>query len=205
MDPQGQLGDVHQIELAGGPIRYREVGRGSPLGFVHGRLVLTSCDAFERFFPPAFRYLQWLARLPGSGTAIIRTMNVRAMRRLPLALGWLSKRGVPDEVVDAALAPALGDADIRRDLRKFLRGVDSRYTVEAAAGLGGFQRPVLLAWAVEDRFFPLSLAERLAQVLPDARVEPIADSYTFVPVDQPARLAELIREFVPVGEGAIAG
>src|SRR4029079_3927319 len=25
-----------------------------------GRLVLTPCDAYENFLPPAFRYLQWL-------------------------------------------------------------------------------------------------------------------------------------------------
>ena len=43
--------------------------------------------------------------------------------------------------------------------------------------------------------FPIALAHRLAAVLPDARVEPIEDSYTFVPEDQPDRLAELIVEF----------
>ena len=30
-----------------------------------GRLVLTPCDAYENFLPPAFRYLQALARVPG--------------------------------------------------------------------------------------------------------------------------------------------
>ena len=30
-----------------------------------GRLVLTPCDAYENFLPPAFRYLQPLARIPG--------------------------------------------------------------------------------------------------------------------------------------------
>ena len=30
-----------------------------------GRLVLTPCDAYEHFPPPAFRYLQVLARIPG--------------------------------------------------------------------------------------------------------------------------------------------
>ena len=39
-----------------------------------------------------------------------------------------------------------------------------------------FHRPVLLAWAREDRLFPLSLASRLAAVLPDARLELIDDS-----------------------------
>jgi pimeloyl-ACP methyl ester carboxylesterase len=30
-----------------------------------GRVVLTSCDAFEHFFPWMFRYLPVLTRLPG--------------------------------------------------------------------------------------------------------------------------------------------
>ncbi|MCW3064422.1 MAG: alpha/beta hydrolase [Solirubrobacterales bacterium] len=38
-------------------------------------------------------------------------------------------------------------------------------------------------------------AEDLAQRLPNARLEPIEDSYAFVPEDQPEQLTELIREF----------
>lgn len=59
-----------------------------------------------------------------------------------------------------------------------------------------FDRPVLLAWGAEDRFFPTRLAERLAGELPDAHLELIADARTFVPWDQPERLAELIDKFV---------
>ena len=55
---------------------------------------------------------------------------------------------------------------------------------------------MLLAWAQEDRVFPISLAERLAERLPDATIVPIDDSLTFVPLDQPEVLADLIVEFV---------
>ena len=54
----------------------------------------------------------------------------------------------------------------------------------------------MLAWAPEDTLFPLAHAEKLAQILPDARIARIDDALTFVAEDQPARLAELIREFV---------
>jgi pimeloyl-ACP methyl ester carboxylesterase len=54
----------------------------------------------------------------------------------------------------------------------------------------------LLAWASEDRVFPIALAHRLAEVLPNATVVPIADSYTFVPEDQPGELARLVLDFV---------
>ena len=58
------------------------------------------------------------------------------------------------------------------------------------------------AWAPEDRFFSLSDAERLAAIVPDGRVERVGDARTFVPLDQPARVAELIAGFV--AEGRVA-
>ena len=69
-------------------------------------------------------------------------------------------------------------------------------TLAAAERLRDFDKPVLLAWAREDKFFKVKLAERLLERLPNGRLELIDDSYTFVPIDQPERLAELVREFV---------
>jgi pimeloyl-ACP methyl ester carboxylesterase len=159
------------------------------------RLVLTPCDAFANFLPPAFRPLQHLAKAPALLTAALQPLRIRALRRLPIAFGWLSKRPVPDEVSDTWLRPFLTDAAIRRDTARFLRAIDSRDTLAAAERLHTFERPVLLAWAKEDRFFPLEQAHRLAELFPDAQVEEIPDSYTFVPEDQPERLAALIAEF----------
>ena len=42
----------------------------------------------------------------------------------------------------------------------------------------------------------LRYAERLAQDFPNARLELVEDSYTFVSLDQPARTAELIASFM---------
>jgi pimeloyl-ACP methyl ester carboxylesterase len=55
-------------------------------------LVLTNCDAYERFFPPLFRPLQYAARVPGGVEAIAATLRVPASRRLPIAYGKLTKR-----------------------------------------------------------------------------------------------------------------
>lgn len=161
-----------------------------------GAMVLASGDAYDRFFPPMFRPLSIIARLPGSGYLIPRTLKVRAFRRLPNAFGWLSKRPIPGEVVNAYVSGPLGNPDVRHDLRKVLSGVSSRHTLAAAEKLGSFDKPVLLAWALEDRFFPYEHAERLAATLPNSRLEPIEDSWSFVPEDQPEKLAELISEFL---------
>jgi len=157
-----------------------------------GRVILTPSDSFERFFPPVFSFLPWLARVPGAVTVLSQVLRLRALHRLPFTFGWVSKRPVPREYVDSYLGPSRRDPAVRRDLARFLRGVHRRHTLAAAANLSEFDRPVLLAWAEEDRLFPLSLAHRLAEILPNARVVQIADSYTFVPEDQPDVLADLI-------------
>jgi pimeloyl-ACP methyl ester carboxylesterase len=160
-----------------------------------GRLVLTPCDAYENFLPPMFRPLQAMARIPGAVFAIAQSLRPRPARRLPFAFGWLSKRGIPDELSDAWLEPALSSAAVRREIAAVLKGIHSRHTLAAAERFGEFERPVLIAWAPEDRFFKQRYAERLAAAFPHARLELIEDSYTFVPIDQPERTAELVAAF----------
>jgi pimeloyl-ACP methyl ester carboxylesterase len=161
-----------------------------------GRLVLTPCDAYENFLPPLFRYLQWLARVPGGPVVGMQMLRVPLLRRLPIAYGWLAKHPLERAVQDAWVAPILRDAGIRRDTTAFLRGIDKRDTLAAAERFGAFERPVLLAWAADERVFPLRYAERMAAAFPHARLELIPDARTFVPEDQPERLAALIADFV---------
>jgi pimeloyl-ACP methyl ester carboxylesterase len=73
--------------------------------------------------------------------------------------------------------------------------MNKRYTLEAAEKLRNSELPILLTWAPGDRFFPLKYAERLAADTPNARIVQIADSKTFVPLDQPQRLADEIAAF----------
>jgi pimeloyl-ACP methyl ester carboxylesterase len=160
-----------------------------------GRLVLTNCDAFENFLPPAFRPLQWAARVPGALTGMMQGMRFTPMRRLPNAYGWLIKRDFDAAPTREWVEPYLAQRGIRRDTIKVLRGIHPRYTIEAAEKLRGFDRPTLLAWAVEDRFFKISFAEKLADTINGAKLERIEDSYTFVSEDQPERLSELIARF----------
>jgi pimeloyl-ACP methyl ester carboxylesterase len=170
-----------------------------------GRIVLTNCDAYENFLPPAFKPLQWAARVPGLLTAVFQAMRIPALRRSPLGFGMLTRRPIPDEVLAAWVRPYLDNAGVRRDTLRFLRAIDARDTLAAAERLRDFDGPALLAWAPADRFFKLRYAERLADAFANTRLERIDDSLTFVPEDQPARLAELIAGFVPGGYSAGAG
>ena len=160
-----------------------------------GKLVLAPSDAFDEFVPTPFKWLVWMSHVPGAIGVIGQTMRFRPALRLPIAFGWLAKRPMPKEVTDGYLDPVLHNAGSRRDVRKVLTTLGPRYTEEAAERFPQFDKPVLLAWAREDKVFPFAWAERLATIFPNATLEPIDDSYAFVPEDQPDRLVELIAAF----------
>jgi pimeloyl-ACP methyl ester carboxylesterase len=63
---------------------------------------------------------------------------------------------------------------------------------DADLSLPGIAR---LVWASEDRVMPPEHGRRLAEVLPQGRLVEVADSYTLIPLDQPIKLARVIREF----------
>jgi pimeloyl-ACP methyl ester carboxylesterase len=161
-----------------------------------GRLILTNCDTYEDFPPALFKYLLVAARIPGALRGLGQSLRFKPLRRSPIAYGVLTKSRLSDEQLEDWVRPGIDSAEIGRDTRKFLRGASGKQTMEAARKLADFQAPTLFAWAEEDRWFKLADAERLAASMPNATVERIADSKTFVSLDQPQRLAEIITSFV---------
>lgn len=161
-----------------------------------GRVVLTNCDSHENFLPPAFRPLQLLPRIPGAMAAVAAILRVRRLWGSPLGFGTLTLTGAGEDRMESWVMPVVENRGVRRDLGKVLLGIDKRYTLEAATKLRDFAGPALLVWARQDRFFTAAHAERLAGEFTDARVEWVQDSRTFVPVDVPERLSELVTDFV---------
>jgi pimeloyl-ACP methyl ester carboxylesterase len=160
------------------------------------RLVLTPSDMYDRFPPSIFKPLTKIVAVPGAAWLIAQSLRPRFAQRLPIAFGWVTKRHPDQGVVDGWLEPWRSSRAIRRDFAKAFRGADPRYTIEAAQKLESFNKPALLVWATEDKLFPLEYARRFAAALPDASVEEVDDSYTFIPEDQPERLADAIASFV---------
>lgn len=161
-----------------------------------GRLVLTSCDAFDNFPPKVMRPLMPIINLPGAIPVLFAPLRFAAMRRRMVTLIRATKRPIDQQTADSYALPALHSPGVRRDTRKIMRAVDDRYTLEAAQKLRSFERPTLIAWSREDKFFPTRHAEQLASIIPDSRLEWIEDSYTFSPEDQPGRVAQLVTDFV---------
>ncbi|MEV6625112.1 alpha/beta hydrolase [Amycolatopsis sp. NPDC051106] len=162
-----------------------------------GRVVLASCDAFDNF-PPGLtgKTLFLTGKLsPGLFGLFMQQMRLRAVRRLPIAFGWLTKRG--DAASARWIRPVLSQAGIRRDTVRVLRAAAASpgILLDVAERLPAFDRPALVVWAREDRVMPPEHGERLTALLPKGKLVEVDDSYTLVPLDQPAEFARLFREF----------
>jgi pimeloyl-ACP methyl ester carboxylesterase len=158
-----------------------------------GRLVLTNCDTHDNFPPGMFKALPGLTRVPGLMTAMLAPVRIGAVARA--AYKPFARTPIPPDLTASWARPVLHDPGVRHDAKKFTIGMNKRYTEEAAQKLSRSDLPLLLAWAPGDRFFPLKYAERLRDEVPNARLVEIRGAKTFVPLDQPARLADLIADF----------
>ncbi|MFJ6212331.1 alpha/beta fold hydrolase [Streptomyces sp. NPDC092296] len=161
------------------------------------RLVISSCEAFENF-PPGLpgAAVSLAGRLPGGLSLVAQAFRVRALRRQPTALGRMSKRPVPDEVLDRWFHGLTTSREIRRDLTRYLRSARRGDMLAAAEGLRSFDRPTLVLWAVEDRVMPPEHGRRFAELLPDARLVEVEDSWTFIPEDRPDEFSRAVADFV---------
>jgi pimeloyl-ACP methyl ester carboxylesterase len=160
-----------------------------------GGLVLATGDAFDNFPPKPFRPLIAAARTR-TLTALLAMLKARRARSLPTAYGWLTHGDLPHDLIDQWVAAYFADRGVRSDLRRLTAALgDDDFMNQIATELATFTRPALLAWAADDRFFPAEHARRLAAILPNARVELIPGSRTWVMRDQPERTAQLIGRF----------
>jgi pimeloyl-ACP methyl ester carboxylesterase len=158
-----------------------------------GRLVLTNCDTHENFPPGIFKAMPPIAKLPGGMAVLAAPFRIGAAARA--AFKPFSKKPIPPDLVASWMQPGLHDPAVKRDVKKVTVGMNKRYTLEAAEKLRSSELPLLLTWAPGDKLFPLKYAQRLAGEVPNARLVEISDSKTFVPLDQPAQLADLIADF----------
>lgn len=156
-----------------------------------GAVVLTNCDAYENFFPPAIRSLTYLARVPGFVDALAFVLRARLARRALCAT--VAHRTPSPEILASYFSSICADPGVRRDVRNALASVAPRYTLEAAKAFASFEKPVGIAWGEDDPlFFPMRFAERLERAFPRATLLRIARSRTLVPEDRPQELAAFI-------------
>ncbi|MDT5082948.1 MAG: hypothetical protein QOJ80_7585 [Mycobacterium sp.] len=156
------------------------------------RLVLTNCDSYEHFPPGSFAHIVKLCRAsPTVGGALVRLLAtgpgqgffLKAVCRTP------PNKDRQREVFGAfATSPAA-----RRDAVTVTASLDPALTLRAAPAIEAFDRPVTLAWGIDDKLFPLDHARRLRDAFPHASLIEIPECSAFVMLDAPGALADAIR------------
>jgi len=160
------------------------------------RLVLTSCDAFENYPPKAVAYLKTVSRAAPALWLLSQAMRLKAAQRLPIAYGWATHGPIEPAIMESYLSGLRTDAGVRRDFASLLTRADAREMVAASEAVGAFTGPALVVWGADDRFFPREHGQRLAELMPQARLELVEGSRTFIPEDRPEALVALLEAFV---------
>ncbi|WP_166906118.1 alpha/beta fold hydrolase [Mycobacterium sp. DL440] len=178
----GYGGDIAQVVAACHPQRVEA-------------LVLVATNAFDSD-PWPVKVLSKLASLPGAGPVQSKLIGLKPVQRLRITYGGATKRPIPADIMAEYLRPLRNDPLVRNDFRRFLSGLSPAYLAEYSPRLAGYDRPALVVWPREERYFPAEGASRLAQTLPQATLKFIDDSYAWVPEDNPAPLVSLLGEFL---------
>jgi pimeloyl-ACP methyl ester carboxylesterase len=166
-----------------------------------GRLVLTNCESYDHFPPDSLkkasalcRAVPWLARVLIQLQAGRQLRSPAAQRK---AAAVVTAAGVDQERAESFARPIARDRRVAGDLVAAMAGFRPQLLLDAASVIPRFGRPVLLVWGEECRFFPMEHARRLAADFPRATLVPVPGAKTWVPVDNPAAVADAVADFVP--------
>ena len=183
-------------DTAGGLLLLSLASGHPALGRV-GRLVLTNCDCYDQFPPDSLKKASAAARaVPWLARAALR-LQARSPVMQRRALSTVTARGLDSSRMESFFEPIRRDKRVADDLVAAMAGFRTELTTEAAAAIPQFDRPALVIWGEACRFFPMTLARRLASEFPRATLIPVPGAGTWVPVDDAAAVADAIGMFAP--------
>ncbi len=187
---------MSHVELSHGTLHYHDSGAGAPVVFLHGYLMGAHLwDPVVHLLEDEFRCL--VPELPfGAHPAPMKPGADLTAAGLGRLVGdFLDALDLSDvTLVGNDSGAAVAQVVAARHAGRLAALGDDDFMNQIAAELAAFTKPALLAWAADDKFFPAEHARQLAAILPNARVELIPGSRTWVMLDQPERTAHLIAE-----------
>jgi pimeloyl-ACP methyl ester carboxylesterase len=157
-----------------------------------GRLVLTNCDAFDKFPPPPFDLLVKAASRPAVLRFLMSRMRSTWARHSALGFGPLAANPLDPDLTRRWITPLLDDDGVLHDTARFAAAIRPADLLDVSTRFGRFTKPVLLVWGAADPFFKLAFARRLAAAFPAARLVEVEGGRTFLPLDDPERVAREI-------------
>jgi pimeloyl-ACP methyl ester carboxylesterase len=183
-------------DTAGGLVLLSLASGHPGLGRV-GRLVLTNCDSYDQFPPDALKKASAVCRRAPRLASRLFRLQMRSSVARRRGFATVTARGLDPEREASFFGPAARDSRIADDFVAAMASFRPELLVDAADAIRGFHRPVLLVWGESDDFFPLAHAQRLASEFPNATLVTAPGAKTWIPVDNPAAVADGIGALVP--------
>jgi pimeloyl-ACP methyl ester carboxylesterase len=145
--------------------------------------------------------------VPGGLRLAARQLRSGRLRRLPLLLGQMARRPLPDDLVRRWTEPVLRQPGVRRDLCAYGRSrFDAATLVRDTEALRGFTGDVLVLWSPDNKVMPPAHGHRLAELLPRGRYAEVPGAFVLSMLDEPEAVArEMGRFLVDTPPGPVAG
>jgi pimeloyl-ACP methyl ester carboxylesterase len=106
-----------------------------------------------------------------------------------------SHQGLTPVALDSLIAPWLDDEG-RDAFYRQIAEADQAYTDEIEHLYPEIDVPVLVVWGQEDTWIPVDRAQRLSELIPNARLELIAQAGHLIQLDQPAALTATLTHWL---------
>jgi pimeloyl-ACP methyl ester carboxylesterase len=134
--------------------------------------------------------------LPRLARALLRSQLRSSIGRRKIA-STVAASGLDYEREESFFGPTRNDQRVVDDLVAALAGIRPQLLIDAAEAIPRFDRPVVLIWGESCDFFPMRDAQRLASEFPRTTLVSVPAAKTWVPIDNPAAVADAIVKFVP--------
>ena len=177
-------GAIAQIFAAGNPERVRT-------------LTLTNCDVHDGWPPESVLPMIEAARQGTLADFYQSLLDDPDLARVRFAGAYADPSVLTDEALAVYLQPVLATADRRRVFHRYWTSFDNTQTVAIEPALRQLHTPTLIAWALDDIYFDVSLAHWLQKTIPGVvRLIQVPDAKLFFPEDRPHTLIGPLRELL---------
>jgi pimeloyl-ACP methyl ester carboxylesterase len=193
---RAQAGYVRELLDGLGIETYAVVGHGIGGGIAQllaleggvGTMILVDAVAFDAWPSEATREVQ--LHLSAADEVV-----VSAMIRTAFDLGMGHRERLQEEDLQEYLRPYAGSEGSAACVR-LVRAMDGRGLDGTEEALARLEIPVLVLWGESDPYLPISVAERLGDVITTAAVALLPGCSHFLPEDAPETIAPLMFEFL---------
>jgi len=148
------------------------------------RLALVASVAFDRWTPRDVR----IARAMLPVTRHLPPAWLLSMVRAELERGYVDPVRAT-HAIDRYARPFVSEAG-RDALVRHVAALDARESGTIGARLRDLTMPACVIWGAQDPFLPLALGQRLADEIPGATFDVVAEARHFLPEDAPRQVAD---------------